>query len=206
VSTRRCVLVVGAGLIMLVGCASAPHPLGTGANQPMVSVATATSASTPPIPTPGPLPRDCPMSTPAHSTIASNFEAIGASPVWAAWPPGPSIFELFPSTSPHPSVYLPPYGWEMTKVVWAVGPNYPDLAMVRGYDIFDRTPLLIQFGDDSPTAAAMLDPQHPGHPRSVVGPDWAEWGSYIIVPKAGCYTMEVSWPAGHWEVTFAAGA
>ena len=58
----------------------------------------------------------------------------------------------------------------------------------------------------SPTADAELDPQHPDHPVSVVGEGWAEWGTLFVVPKAGCYVVEVSWAAGHWSVTFAAGA
>ena len=53
---------------------------------------------------------------------------------------------------------------------------------------------------------AELDPQHPDHPVSVVGEGWAEWGTLFVVPKAGCYVVEVSWAAGHWSVTFAAGA
>jgi hypothetical protein len=66
--------------------------------------------------------------------------------------------------------------------------------------------VLIQLGGDDPTAQAVLDPRHPGHPISAIGVSWAEWGSYIVVPKAGCYSLEVSWPTGHWIVTFAFGA
>jgi len=62
------------------------------------------------------------------------------------------------------------------------------------------------FNDNPPTADAVLDPQHPDHPVSVVGEGWAEWGTLFVVPKAGCYVVEVSWSTGHWSVTFAAGA
>ncbi len=60
--------------------------------------------------------------------------------------------------------------------------------------------------DALPTADAELDPQHPDHPVFVVGEGWAEWGTLFVVPKAGCYVVEVSWAAGHWSVTFAAAA
>jgi len=93
----------------------------------------------------------------------------------------------------------------MTKVVWEVGPNYRRLITLRGHNLFDQTPLLFQFAEPTPVADEVLDPSNPDHAGSAIGPDWAEWGSYIVVPKAGCYQMDVSWPTGHWSVTFAAG-
>jgi hypothetical protein len=108
---------------------------------------------------------------------------------------------------PYPvnSNYEAPYGWEAAKLVWEVGPHYTRQITIQGHDIFDQTPLLIQFFGE-PAANAILDPQHPDHPESVVGEGWAEWGSYLIIPKAGCYMMQVTWPEGHWEITLAAGA
>jgi hypothetical protein len=100
---------------------------------------------------------------------------IGASPVWADWPPGgPVIAHL--SHAP-PGVYEAPYAWAILKTIWEVGPNYTHPVTVRGHDLFDHhTPLLIQFTDAPPTANAELDPQHPDHPVSVVGVGWAERG------------------------------
>jgi len=97
------------------------------------------------------------------------------------------------------------YGWAMLKTIWEVGPNYTHPVMVRGHDLFDHTPLLVQLLDSTPTVDTMLDPQHPDHPWSVVGDGWAEWGSIFVVPKAGCYVVDVSWPVGHWSITFAVG-
>lgn len=94
----------------------------------------------------------------------------------------------------------------MMKVVWELGPNYTQTITIHGQELSDHTPALIQFGGDDPTTHAVLDPQHPGHPWSVIGDGWAEWGSYIVVPKAGCYPLEVSWATGHWAVIFAFGA
>jgi len=128
---------------------------------------------------------------------------IGASPVWADWPPGGVIAHL---SQADPDTYEPPYRWAILKTIWEVGPHYRHPVTVRGHDLFDHTSLLFQFLDNTPTADAVLDPQHPDHPGSVVGEGWAEWGSVFVVPKAGCYVVEVSWPTGHWSVTFAADA
>lgn len=94
----------------------------------------------------------------------------------------------------------------MTKSVWEVGPNYGQPVTVQGHNLGDGKPLYIQTEEDTPTTRAVLDPAHPGHPASNVGDAWAEWGSYIVVPEAGCYTLDVSWATGHWSITFAAGA
>jgi hypothetical protein len=151
----------------------------------------------------GPIPPNCPVSHPTPRNISSDLApVIGVSPVWATWPAGPSIFHI---SSPN-NYYRPPYGWGMKKEIWEVGPHYTHPVTIRGHDLFSNTPLLIQFLQNAPTADAVLDPQHPNHPISAFGEGWAEWGSYIIVPKAGCYTMEVSWPTGGWSVTFAVGA
>lgn len=155
-----------------------------------------------------PVPRNCPISTPIRHLISSQLSSvIGTSPVWASWPSGPTgsnIYHPLPR-SHYPSTYEPPYGWVMIKVVWEVGPHYTQPITVRGYDRSDHTPLLLQFLE-SPTTHGVLDPHHPDHPASVIGEGWAEWGSYIVVPKAGCYTLDVSWPTGHWNITFAFGA
>lgn len=199
--------VLVAFFLLLASCASPGNPgtVQTGTQQPTRAV-TVTPTPVPAEPTVSPIPRNCPISNPTFHMIAPNFPLIGASPVWATWPRGPSIFHLQPANSNYSSTYTPPYGWEMTKVVWEVGPNYTHPIMVRGHDLFDHTPLLIQFLEDTPTTDGVLDPQNPDHPVSVIGGGWAEWGSYLVVPKAGCYSLEVSWPAGHWAITFAVGA
>jgi hypothetical protein len=195
-------------LIILAGCTS-PGPSNTGpaSTKPSTTGPTATSTSVPPIPTVGPVPRTCPISTPTRHVISSQLApVIGSVTVWATWIPGPSVYreEPFSSSNP-PTNYDPAHGWQITKVVWEVGPNYTQIIMIHGQERSDHTPVLIQFGNEDPTAQTVLDPHHPSHPLSVLGDGWAEWGSYIIVPKAGCYLLEVSWPTGHWAVTFAFG-
>ena len=204
------VMVILTGLLLVLTACTSPAPPST----PSAGAPSPTSAGTV-IPTPSPteprldpVPQHCPVSNPVRHTISPNLSSvIGTSPVWAAWIPGPNIFHLTPPpNSPYPSTYEAPYGWAFTKVVWEVGPDYHHAVTIRGYAVADHTPLLFQFSNETPTANAVLDPQHPDHPVSVIGMNWAEWGSYIVVPKAGCYVMEVSWPTGQWDLTFAIGA
>lgn len=200
--------VLVAFLLVLASCTSpGPQTVGPVSTRPPTLVSTATATPIPSTPVIGPLPQNCPASHPTRQAISPYLSSvIGTSPVWASWIPGPNIFHLTPPpNSLYPSTYEAPYGWELTKVVWEVGPDYHHSVTLRGYAVSDHTPLLFQFSD-APTADAILDPQHPDHPRSVIGMHWAEWGSYIVVPKAGCYVMEVSWPTGHWDLTFAVGA
>ena len=201
-------LVILTGLwLLLAGCTSAASPsTPTASAPPPTSGVTVIPTPSPTEPRLDPVPQHCPVSNPApHMSLPGLGPVIGASPVWADWPPGgPIIAHL--SHAP-PGVYEAPYGWAILKTIWEVGPNYMHPVTVRGHDLFDQhTPLLIQFTDSPPQADTILDPQHPDHPVSVVGEGWAEWGTLFVVPKAGCYVVEVSWPAGHWSVTFAAGA
>ncbi|HET8908270.1 MAG TPA: hypothetical protein VFN11_15040 [Ktedonobacterales bacterium] len=194
----------------------------TSSGGPQRAVATATPTATLPLynsptpaptPTIGPFPARCPISPPsARGVFADLGPVIGTIPVWATWPVGvPNRFH--PNLPPpYPSNYFPPYGWQAGKIIWEVGPRYFGLVTVQGADIYDHTPLYIQPGNDTPTPVTILDPRHPDHPQAALGSDWAEWGSYLVIPKAGCYRLEVSWPAadsqsaGHWEITFAEGA
>ena len=204
---RKPIVLIAAALILLAGCSGSGTPSVVRSSPQPTTALMVSSTPTPPVPTPGPVPRNCPITNPDRQDRFSQLApVIGASPVWVTWPPISKFHLLIPSP-PYPpnSNYVAPYGWEMTKSIWEVGPNYTNLITLRGHDIFDNTPLMFQF-DAAPTADAVLDPQNPNHPVPAGGAGWAEWGSYIVVPKAGCYQMDVSWPTGHWSVTFAAGA
>ena len=196
-------------LLLLAGCTSfaSPSTAHSGATPP-TSAATVIPTPDPTEPKLGAVPQHCPVSNPfPRMRLPGLGPVIGTSPVWAEWPPGgPVIAHLSQTSSYTYDTYEAPYGWAMLKTIWEVGPNYTHPVTVRGYELVDHTPLLIQITNTSPTADAVLDPQHPDHPVSVVGAGWAEWGTVYVVPKAGCYVVEVSWSTGHWSVTFAAGA
>jgi len=194
-------------LLLLVSCTSPSNPSVVHAGTPQpTSAGVGTPTPVPPVPTLGPTPHNCPLSHPNPHSISPNLApVIGTSPVWATWLRDFNTFHPPPPGPLYPNSYIPPYGWLLNKVIWEVGPHYSHLVTIRGHDLFDHTPLLFQF-DDTPTADVVLDPQHPNHPVSVIGTNWAEWGSDFVAPKAGCYVVDVSWPIGHWSITFAVGA
>lgn len=204
---RRLIVWITVALILLAGCSGSGTPSVVRSSPQPTTALTVMPTPPPPVPTLGPVPSNCPVTNAHPQTIFSRLSpVIGTSPVWATWVPGPSRFHILlpsPPYSPN-SNYIAPYGWAAGKVIWEVGPDYTNLITLRGHDLFDNTPLLFQF-NAAPTADAVLDPMNPEHPVPAGGPGWAEWGSYIVVPKAGCYQMDVSWPTGHWSVTFAAG-
>src|SRR5712692_1042237 len=100
-------------LLLLTSCAGPANqgtvPVAT-AHPTSVPTPTATPTPVPPVPTLGPIPQHCPVSnsTP-HMILQGLAPVIGASPVWATWPPGPSILKGQPD--PNLNTYEPPYGW-----------------------------------------------------------------------------------------------
>ena len=194
-------------LLLLTSCNSPAQNVVSVSTKLPTNGPTATTTPIPPIPTVGSIPRNCPTSNPTHQVFSQLAPVTGSTPVWATWSPGPGVFREGPVTSSNPPTnYDPAYGWMITKIVWEVGPNYTHPIAIHGYGLTNHAPVLIQVGNDTPTANVVLDPRNPEHPRSVLGDGWAEWGSYLVIPKAGCYGLDVSWPTGHWTLTFAFGA
>jgi hypothetical protein len=209
-------LLLFAGLLLvLASCTQTSSPPQTSAIPTVDSahltafVRDATSnASSTPIPTPivasaanvGPAPKDCPLDPPLRPQKLSDNIAplVGTSPVWATAGGGSGPGHLAGDT------WSPDGGWP-GKIVWEVGPNYNRPVILLAGNLRDGTFLQWHFPEHQLTWAPVLDPQHPGHPVSVIGPEWNEWGSEILIPAAGCYYVEAIWPEGHWRVTFAVG-
>jgi len=138
-SKRLSRMVILTGLLLVLTACTSPAPAST----PTASAPPPTSAGTV-VPTPSPtelrldpVPQYCPVSNPTpHMSLPGLGPVIGASPVWADWPPGgPVIAHL--SHAP-PGVYEAPYGWAILKTIWEVGPNYTHPVTVRGHDLFDH--------------------------------------------------------------------
>ena len=191
--------------LLFSSCTPAPQQNAALSKGGLASHSSVTRTPTPQEPVPGPVPANCPISAISPTSISPNIAAVtGVSPVWATWPEEKTTVHLWQGTQ-H-TTYLSSYGWSARKTIWEVGPDYMQPVELKGYDIFDNTPLYFQFLDDTPVAHVILDPHHPDHPRSVVGENWVEWGSEFVIPKSGCYKIDVTWATGHWSVTFAVGA
>ena len=195
-------LVVVLGLLFLVGACSPATPVS-----PPSSAAHATSTSLPtafPTATPPPLgmaPADCMPGPALHPIFSRLGPGIGQSPLW-----------VFGFGGSHPvlqietsyDTYVAPYGWTW-KLIWEVGPHFSSKITLRGKNVHTGVPIWFQLLNDPAVTSAVLDPQHPNHPAPAGGEGYAEWGSYIFVPVAGCYQIEASWPGGQWSFPFAAG-
>jgi len=186
-----------AGLILVtVACTQATAtPPPTNSTRPVVS-ATLVPATV------GPVPRTCPPGPTLNNVNPSLFgPGVGGSPVWAVGFDGPHATAHLQGIAQNPGTVW--YGWDY-KILWSVGPNYTHPVVLRGGSLNDGTPLWFQIGDQSLTTAPVLDPVHPG---TITGSDagWAEFPSYLLIPKAGCFYLEAHWPGGSWRFTFAAG-
>ena len=111
-SKRLSHMVILTGLVLVLTACTSPAPPST----PTASAPPPTSAGTV-VPTPSPteprldpVPQHCPVSNPTpHVSLPGLGPVVGASPVWADWPPGgPVIAHL--SHAP-PGVYEAPFGY-----------------------------------------------------------------------------------------------
>lgn len=196
--------------LITVACTQTTPTLPATSTRPVVSATAMLTATPSPTPTPlvasaanlGPVPLNClPGPTPRNVDPAEFGPGVGGSPVWAIGFAGPHATIHLKGWTKDPS--LAQYGWDY-KILWSVGPNYTHPVVLHGGLLSAGTPLWFQIGDQPPVTAPVLDPKHPGTPTgSDVG--WAEFPSYLLIPKAGCYYLKASWPGGSWRITFAAG-
>ena len=203
---------------VLVGCApGAP----SGVALPTRTAAPAATATSGQAAEPSPVttlldtvPADCPVTPPPQSLSFSHFGSfpgavtfVGKAPVWIAQPYYPTVVHV------NQAGYTP---WPGTKIIWEVGPN---AAPVTTIQVINRaTGEAAWWGPggepnragQSGTGVALsltLDATtpSPADPHGIPQAGWQEWGSFVYLPQAGCYTLRVSWPGGQWQSSFAAG-
>jgi hypothetical protein len=194
-------LAVILGFFFLVEACSQipPTPL---VSTPTVVVHDTSTLSPTPLPPPlGAVPSNCTPGPTLRPIFAGLGPGIGQAPLWAFGFGGPRPVLLIPHSVDE---YIAPYGW-IWKIIWEVGPHFSAKITLRGENVRTGIPIGFQFLDGPIVASAVLDPQHPDHPVPVAGEGYAEWGSSIFIPVAGCYQIEAIWPGGQWSFPFAAG-
>ncbi len=188
-------LAVAAALMLALGNLSL-NPTAKG--QPATETATLVPLPTVENPV-GPVPTNCPHG-PEPMVLSSHFgPGIGGYPAWAIGFGGPH------ATMPIYAGNLEPsrYGWPQ-KVLWVVKRSYPGLVRLRGANLADGVQLWFEIGGRREvTVAPVLKAPEPAIPYQTEG--WAEFPSYLYIPRAGCYTLEAEWEGGFWRVNFAAG-
>jgi len=147
------------------------------------------------------IPSDCVPGPTLHPIFSGLGPGIGKAPLFVFGFGGPHpVLRIDPSHDP----YQAPYGW-IWKIIWEVGPHFASTITVQGNNVRTKAPIRFQLLDEPVVSSALLDPQHPDHPVPAAGDGYAEWGSYLFVPAAGCYQIEATWPRGHWSFLFAVG-
>ncbi len=99
--------------------------------------------------------------------------------------------------------------WPGKKVLWEVGPDYTQPVTIKVTNLRTREPTWWETGLGAPREWVLVQDQ-PGDHGSPE-PGWHEWASSVFFFQAGCYVMDVSWPAGkswpsgHWRIIFPVG-
>jgi hypothetical protein len=154
-----------------------------------------------------PPPQHCPASPPLQVLRTSTGGPFyGESLVWAGGlgPPGATL-HLEDDT---------PLAWPGDKIIWEVGPDATQPVTVEARNLATGERAWWGRGSPIPPAAQTLtlDPTttgpaiyhgSPGSGYPMAG--WSEYGSFLYILAAGCYTMQATWPGGSWSWTFAAG-
>jgi len=123
----------------------------------------------------------------------------GKAPVWADFQPDSGV-------GPAVNHYNP---WPGTKILWEVGPNFTQTVTVQVTNTTTGKTTWWDVGEGPlpsiPERPLVLDGKMGGnHPSPE--PGWQEWGTWLYVLEEGCYTMDASWPGGHWSLRFTTGS
>ncbi|GAC1346488.1 MAG: hypothetical protein NVSMB27_10190 [Ktedonobacteraceae bacterium] len=153
--------------------------------------------------TPGPAPQgqDCP----GRPGIGFSHE-IGSPPVLAAGFTGPyATLHLYP-TPVSVAAYPATFGWTASILI-EIPTDFTDSITLDDGDQHSGLPILFQVdSSQDPSANLTLDPKDLRTTPSNSSTDQSiAWSVALYFPAAGCYSLDASWPSGHWQVNFSAG-
>jgi len=148
-----------------------------------------------------PAPDNCPgnQPMPLSQHISGQRTMYGESPVWASLPATAAT----PQHLAHQSYDLDG-GWPL-DMSWETIPGYPHPITLRA--ISNATGKLLKW-HISPSTADSAQPASPYltmNPILTSQPNSRSWSSQLLIPNAGCFTIEAAWPEGYWRISFSAG-
>lgn len=180
----------------LVGCSASPpaprNPLPT--PTPFKSGLDATPTNLAPVPSFCAGPRAVPARAAVPRHLSSVFaDGIGAGPVYA-------VGLMDSATISLENDHAVAQGWP-AKELWVIDPRYTGPITLSGHNLVTGAP--VWFSLEGPTST---HPKLKGSPPGA-GPSgiWTQDPSYVVFPRAGCYTVSARWSTGSWQVTEAVG-
>ncbi len=206
---QLCYVVLAVTLLFMLTSCSLPF-----SSVPATPTPTSTTTLFSPGPSPAatllaPPPQHCPLSPPVAFKVFPkgwggyniDQKLTGHAPVWEDFitPDRPLHLETGNAYNPWPGV----------KVLWEVGPNYTQPVTIKVTNLRTGEPTWWETGLGAPREWVLVADQ-PGD-RGSPEPGWHEWASSVFFFQAGCYAMDVSWPAsqgwpaGHWRIIFPVG-
>jgi hypothetical protein len=146
----------------------------------------------------GRAPSSCPGAVLPLGSVGPYGTLMGREPAWAGvyaeLDRTASVFRA--SDAPHTE-----HGWRV-KVLWVMHPDARATVTVTGSAVGGDEALWFEPAGKTPTTTLVLDPSAPG----TVDDIWLNWPSYLYVPRAGCYRLDVTSANGGWSATFGFGA
>jgi hypothetical protein len=158
---------------------------------------------------PGPLPAVCPKASNLQSFMTPlDPPGVGGGPIWLTGFVGPTaaLVDLQPLAT---SLSNPPgekIGWYEGVTVF-IQRGFSGLITLRGLSqepggqVFFASNNPLNFSD-----TMVLDSSTFHLEKVPNGSEWQVTSINLIVPFAGCYTLEAAWPGGSWFAYFAAGS
>jgi hypothetical protein len=151
----------------------------------------------------GPAPDDCPTLSQTHPFESKDAQrAAGSSPVLVIGLQGPhAVLTHFTRAQP------PEIGW-YKRIVMLTQTNYAGTVTFRGGELHDGTPIwfgMKQHSHEPITTFTVLPLNSSVSNHTASNEEWGLSTASLYIPRAGCYFLMATWPAGGWIVFFAAG-
>ncbi len=155
---------------------------------------------------PGALPATCPqISTLQYFMTPLDPPGLGASPIWFSGFNGPSatLHDLLPINAP--VVHAPwPAGWYTMLAVF-IQKGYTGTITLQGTSQTGNSPVWLSRDSPQILGNSLALNLNDGSHYVANGP-WEMTSISVAIPKAGCYTLQVSGASTLWTRYFAAGS